>query len=204
MLPALLSLSPVLELHRRSCRPITMTRIGLAVLVVLLLGAGRASANGCGLSGEPCCFGSMTSPPICITPGLVCDPNNTTGCGALVWQGGGQGGAAELVCPGTCVQPTATPTSTGTPTPTATNTPTPTGTPTPTSTPTATASPHSLPDGDPCTANTQCASGLCKAGVCSSVSAAPAVSNRNVLFLAVGLLLVGLWSMRRVARQRNL
>ena len=207
-----------------------MKRIGLAVLVVLLLAAGRgkvrADGTVCGFSGGPCCL----SPDPSCDPGLVCDPSNPSGCSpclgslgggeggaasCLTWLGGGEGGAAEMVCPGTCVQPTATPTSTATPTATSTvtatatrtrtptATPTSTVTPTPTVTPTLTITPtpHSLADNDPCNASTQCASGLCNAGVCAARKPAPAVSTHTAVFIGAALLLAGLWSVRRLARR---
>ena len=163
-----------------------MTRIGLAVLVVLLLAAGHASATvGCGLLGDPCCPSGVLPDDALCAPGFVCDPNNIAGCD-LVWLGGGDGGAAQVVCLGTCVRPTATPTST------ATNTPTTTPTPTP----------HGLPDTDPCTDSRQCASALCNGGMCATANPAPAVSNRNAVFMGAALLLAGLWSVRRIARRR--
>lgn len=57
-------------------------------------------------------------------------------------------------------------------------------------------------DGVPCSESTQCLSGLCNGGVCVERSPAPAVSNRNAIFVGVGLLLAGLWSVRRLARRR--
>jgi hypothetical protein len=168
-----------------------MTRVGLAVLVVLLLATGRGMAwNVCGIVNASCC----DSAPFCDT-GLVCDPSNTSGCSGLVWLGPGEGGAAgdaSTGCPGTCVEPTATPTATSTPTATATSTPTPT----------ATHTPHNLADTDPCTDSRQCASTLCNGGVCATANPAPAVSNHNAVVIAAGLLLAGLWSVRRVARRR--
>jgi len=178
-----------------------MTRFGLAVLVVLLLAAGRANAvNGCGLLDQPCCQpngvlsdGVPSNAVASCNPPLVCDPNDFTGCPALVAPGG-SGGAAELSCPGTCVEPspTPTPTATSTPTPTDTATATPTSTPTPTATPTPTNTPTSTPTATPtptntptstptatptatptfiglgqsCSAPTECASGFCAQGVC--------------------------------------
>ena len=100
--------------------------------------------------------------------------------------------------------PTSTATVTPTRTATATRTITATRTPTATATQTATVtpSPHNLRDGDLCNASTQCASALCNGGVCAERKPAPAVSHRNALFVAAGLLLAGLWSVRRLARPR--
>lgn len=164
-----------------------MKRVRLAVLVAFLGAAGRASAEPiCGSPFTPCCPGSS---PTCNS-GLVCDPTDSSGCEDLVWLGEGDGGAAQAICPGTCVRPTATPTSTPTATPTSTPTPTPTPTP------------HNLKDNDPCNDSRQCTSTLCNGGVCAERNPAPAVSNHIAVFMAAGLLLLGLWSVRRVARRR--
>ena len=154
-----------------------MARIGLAGLVVLALAAGRALAWGpveCGAVNQMCC----ETAPACH-PGLVCDSTNTNGCDTLVLPGRGDGGAAgfSTVCPGTCVQPTQTPTPTPTPTP------------------------HNLPDNASCNDSRQCTSTLCNGGVCAEGKPAPAVSNHVGLFIGAGLLLAGLWSVRRIARR---
>jgi hypothetical protein len=191
-----------------------MARIGLAVLVVLLLAAGQSNALApCGFLGGQCCIAVSA-----CNPGLVCDTNNPTGClPALVWLGGGNGGAAgdiNVVCPGTCVQPSATPTHTptntpiNTPTHTPTNTPintpthTPTNSPKPMVTPTSTQTPHGLADDQACTDSRQCTSALCNGGVCAKRNAAPAVSSHTAVFIGAALLLAGLWSVRRVERRR--
>jgi hypothetical protein len=162
-----------------------MVRIGL-MLVVLALAAGRAMAWNpveCGAVNQMCC----ESGPVCNL-GLVCDSSNTNGCDALVLPGRGDGGAAgfSTVCPGTCVQPTQTPTATETPTPTPTMTPTP----------------HNLPDNASCNDSRQCISALCNGGVCAEQNPAPAVSSYTAVFIGTVLLLAGLWSLRRVARRR--
>ena len=196
-------------------RRAAMTRIGLAVLVVLLLAAGcsevQAVGTSCGFSGGPCC---LPPDPSC-DPGLVCDSNNFSGCSpcliwpggaeggaaaCLTWLGGGHGGAAEVVCPGTCVQPTATPTSTATPT--VTPTPTATSTSTATPTPTVTPTPHNLMNNDLCNDSRQCTSALCNGGVCAERNPAPAVSSHTAVFIGAALLLAGLWSVQHVARRR--
>jgi hypothetical protein len=175
-----------------------MTRIGLAVLLVLVVAVGRANAlPPCGASaGAECC------PDQTCQSGLVCDPFNDTACvgqgGAawecLTWQGSGEGGAASCptVCFGTCLEPTATPTATATPTSTPTSTPSPTMTPTP----------HNLQDGVSCNDSRQCSSALCNGGVCAERKPTPAVSNHTAAFIGTVLLLAGVWSVRRVARRR--
>jgi len=98
--------------------------------------------------------------------------------------------------------PTTSPTVTRTSTPTMTPSATPTRTSTATPTPTSTETPR--PQGTPlvCSNDTQCPSGLfCVNGVCVRRNNAPAVSNRTGLFVAAGLLLAGLWSVRRRARR---
>jgi hypothetical protein len=89
------------RLNFAPCSPLRHTRHhdadGLAVLVVFLLAAGRANANECGLLDEQCC----PSPNPACELGLVCNPNNISGCFGLVWQGGSEGGAAQVACPGT-------------------------------------------------------------------------------------------------------
>ncbi len=174
-----------------------MKRIGLAVLVMFALAAGRASAElVCGVEFTSCCPNAL-GPPTCNS-GLVCD---TSGC-PLVWTGGGNGGAAQSFCLGTCVQPpTPTPTPTATPTVTPTNTATPTVTPTTTPTPTPTPTPHNLHDNDPCNDSRQCTSALCNGGVCAELKPAPAVSNYTGVFIGAVLLLAGLWSVRRMAKR---
>jgi hypothetical protein len=252
-----------------------MTRIGLAVLVVLLLAAGRGNA------GPACCGPGPCSATDCCA-GLVCVQSG------LTWLGGAEGGAAAVGCNDTCEVPTTTPTSTATATPTvtptatrtptvtptptntapvgfcctcgqdgpnfceianppnglcgtegddyecdplmagvcandgtggqacvtptstrtatptrtATKTPTATETPTSTETPTVTPTPHGLKDGETCNDSHQCASGFCNGIVCSDRSPAPAVSGRNTLWLAAVLLVLGLFSLRRLARPR--
>ena len=150
-----------------------MVRIELAVLVVVVLAAGRGNALvSCGFEFGICCP-NFPGPPTCNS-GLVCD---SSVCG-VVSPGGGNGGAAGEICIGTCFQPTPTPTSTPTPTP------------------------HNLHDNDPCNDSRQCASALCNGGVCAERNPAPAVSNYTAAFIGSVLLLAGLWSVRRVARRR--
>jgi hypothetical protein len=169
-----------------------MKRIRLVLMVALLLTAGRANAtNNCGFLGGLCCLDDIQA----CNSGLVCDLSNTSACmPPLVWLGGGDGGAAELVCPGTCVQPTATPTGTATPTITPTNTQTPT--------PTVTPTPRNLKDGDSCNDSRQCTSALCNGDVCAERNPAPAVSNHTAVFIGAALLLAGLGSVRRITRRR--
>ena len=177
---------------------LTMALVGL---VVLGLGVGRGNAIPC------CSVGPCDGTQQCCS-GLVCLPSG------LTWLGGAEGGAAGVGCTGMCVSPTntptATPTATDTPTatptptktPTATHTPTATATPTASNTPTVTPTPHNLPDTDPCNDSRQCASGFCNGKDCVERTTAPVVSSHNVIWLAAGLLVLGLWSMLRVARRR--
>ena len=200
--------TPGFDSHRSISYTPAVTRVGLAVVVVLLLAAGRANAtNGCGLLGEPCCPPNGVLP--CNSP-FVCDPNNVTGCTGLVAPGG-SGGAAAIFCPGTCVEasPTPTPTATSTPTPTDTATATPTATPT------------FIGLGQSCSAPTECASGFCAQGVCcnekcdgpleacdrpgrvgtcSKAAPAPAVSTNGLVIVAVLLAGVGIFQL--VQRRR--
>jgi hypothetical protein len=53
-----------------------------------------------------------------------------------------------------------------------------------------------------CTDSQQCAGGLCNGGICVQRNPAPAVSNHNAIFIAAGLLLAGVWQVRRLARRR--
>ena len=143
---------------------------------------------GQGGAAEAAVFCEMDNPSFCSDSLNGCDAFTAFG----VCSGSGPGSV--------CIPPTNTPTATATAT--STPTATPTATPTPTATATRTQTPHNLKDGDPCTDSRQCASGLCNGLVCANRSPAPAVSDRNALVLAAGLLLLGLWSVRRLARQR--
>ncbi len=66
-----------------------------------------------------------------------------------------------------------------------------------------------LADGQKCDANSECASGFCQfplvdppAGTCVERNPAPAASTHTTILMGTGLLLAGMWSVRRVARRR--
>jgi hypothetical protein len=139
-------------------------------------GSQTSTGQGGPAGGPPIGGCVMNDAPFC-TPANGCDPFIEFG-----------------TCAGSiCIPPTTTPTVTPTRTPTVTPTVTPTPTPTPT--------PHNLSDGQVCNDSRQCASAFCDGGICVRRNPAPAVSNRTAVFLAAGLLLAGLWSMRRLARR---
>ena len=136
----------------------------------------------------------------CTTPfgntHMLCAPTGTINCGDV--SSGNfdcSAGTAPVVVGGTCIGGTGTGAPAGIDAVCAT--PTPTSTPTPTVTPT----PRNLKDGAPCNNSQQCASGLCNGGVCAERKPTPAVSSGIGLFVAAGLLLAGLWSIRRLARR---
>ena len=53
-----------------------------------------------------------------------------------------------------------------------------------------------------CNSNSDCLSGLCNGGVCVQRKPAPAVSNHTAIFVGAGLLLTGLWQVRRRLARR--
>ena len=63
-------------------------------------------------------------------------------------------------------------------------------------------------DGHGCDTNSSCASGFCQfpdpvpRGTCVTRNPAPAVSDYTVVFIGTVLLMLGLWSVQRVARRR--
>jgi hypothetical protein len=124
-----------------------------------------------------CCYGTCFGEEVCCPPGSracdgVCYPGGcctVADCGLLCQVCG-----SDHVCRsceevgqecqnGTCV-PTVTPTSTSVSTSTPISTSTPTHSPTPTTTPTPT--PCGQSGVGSCTANDQCCSGICQAGLC--------------------------------------
>ena len=144
---------------------------------------GRApTCGGACIPGETCTdndLGECSCGPTCDGNGPSCD--NTT-C------------PPGQVCTATGTEPcscrTATPTMT------------PTFTATPTRTPTATSTPTLVPNGGTCTDDSQCASGICRGGICVLGQSVPVLSGRNELVMAFSLLLAGLWSVWRLARRR--
>jgi hypothetical protein len=166
----------------------------LAAIIAICLFAPRIALSDCcnctfDLGDDqgvvPFCEGNdLTSCPItstgfnCATPipGGMCDPsNNTIGS--------------------TCVGPA--------PTNTPSQTPTETPTGTPTSTPTITPTPTPVPNGGACMTSSQCVSGICVDNICQAQNGAPAVSNHNMVFLALALLLGGLWTVGRRLPRRH-
>ena len=125
----------IFDLHRRFSYTAAMRLIGLAVLVVLLLAAGRG--NAAPVTG--CC--NCTGPGSCQTDPVFCDLE----CGQAFIEGGTCVSGSCVPPPTPAATPTATvtPTPTNTPTATATLTATPTSTATPTATPTPTPTPTS-------------------------------------------------------------
>jgi hypothetical protein len=89
------------------------------------------------------------------------------------------------------------------PTNTPSQTPTETPTGTPTSTPTITPTPTPVPNGGGCMTDSQCVSGICIDNICQAQNGAPAVSNHNLVFLALALLLGGLWMVSRRLPRRD-
>lgn len=60
--------------------------------------------------------------------------------------------------------------------------------------------------GDTCTGNSppECVDNLlCNGGICVTRNPAPAVSDRNTIFIGAALLLAGLWQVRRLAARRR-
>lgn len=179
-----------------------MTRIGLAVLMLLLAGT-HAHAGGisqCVPACDPC---QLCLAGSCV--GLSCGGGCSPACdqcqiclaSTCLAVAGIPCNAGNGVCQSEgCVAftPTATPTSTPTNTSTPSSTPTPTATPTPT--------PHNLSNGQVCNDSRQCGSTLCNGGVCAEMNPAPAVSNHTAVLMGAALLLLGLWSVGRVARRR--
>jgi hypothetical protein len=170
-------------------------RFGLLVSAVLLIAAWGprvALADCCNCTfdlGPPTgvvAFCQSTDLSTCPTmsEGFNCD--RLTPGGTCTLDNNQIGGVCNAPTPSSTPTETSTPTATGTATATATQTPTPTP----------------VPNGGACASNDQCVSLLCVDGVCAAQSPAPAVSNRNVVFLAAGLLLAGFWSVRRLGRRQ--
>jgi len=109
---------------------------------------------------------------------LTACPISSTGfsCGGLI--SGGTCSPSNNVVNSVCVAPTSTPTVASTPTPTL------------------------VPLGGTCDTDPQCVSKSCVDDVCIPEQGAPVVSSSNTVFLIAGLLVLGLWSVRRSARRR--